>query len=73
MNSEISLDTGPGPGFKNYGTRTESESVKAASHIIRLRYTIRLMGNGSLPTCSKNTITDNTGLLKTILSKPEVG
>jgi len=28
------------------------------------------MGNGSLPTCSKNTITDNTGLLKTILSKP---
>ena len=37
------------------------QSFKAASHRIRLRLTIRLMANGSLPTCSKNTITDNTG------------
>jgi len=36
------------------------EVLKAASHRIRLRLTIRLMVNGSLPTCTKNTITDNT-------------
>jgi len=36
-------------------------NVKAALHRIRLRLTIRLMANGSLPTCSKNTMTVNTG------------
>jgi len=39
-------------------------SVKAASHRIRLRLTIRLMANGSLPICSKNTIADNPAYLK---------
>ena len=36
-------------------------TLKAASHRIRLRLMIRLMVKGSLPTCSKNAITDNTG------------
>jgi len=49
-----------------------AHGVKAVSHRIRLQLTIRLMANGSLPTCSKNT-TDNTSLLKTILRKPEAG
>jgi len=35
--------------------------LKVASHRIRLWLTNRLMANVSLPTCSKNTITDNHG------------
>jgi len=35
--------------------------LKAASHRIRLRLTIRLMANGSLTTSTKKTIIDNTG------------
>jgi len=37
--------------------------LKTASHRIRLRLTIRLMANGSLPTHSKNTITGNPAYL----------
>jgi len=35
--------------------------LKVASHRIRLQLTNRLTANGSLHTCSKNTITDNHG------------